>query len=182
LSIPSQKLNSHLKLHSKLTSHKPTQNNTIEMSLDNEKASFKQRMLNQPVIRKKNLVIKEDPIFYSNTGKSVNRLLFEVVSTLKQQTEPITNQDMIRKTTIDIESNPDLLEAVRVNERITITQKMVEGVVVAMYQYQATYHIRTKVTSINTARSVATAREERGCDCNGRQRAQRLFRGCRGVD
>lgn len=81
------------------------------MPLQGEKEAWKQRMLAQPVIRKKLIVPKQEPVLptlYANTGKPISRLLFEVISLLKEQTEPISNAEVFRKTMIDIEGTPGL--------------------------------------------------------------------------
>jgi hypothetical protein len=108
------------------------------MGLDGQKSSFKQRMLNAPVITKKTIIPKQ-PVLYETTQKSVSRLLFEVISALKDHTTPITNQDIMRKTMIDILNNPELLEAIKLNDRIVFDEFK------STFQYIATFHIRDKV-------------------------------------
>ncbi|KAI8915776.1 hypothetical protein EDD86DRAFT_186313 [Gorgonomyces haynaldii] len=112
------------------------------------KEQLKQRMLAAPVIKKQTLKPIEDRTdkqssiqqleMYSNAGKSTNRLLFEIISCLKAQTQPIGYQEIIRLTTIDLENNAELLERVRNNERIIFNPQN------ETFEYQATYQVRSK--------------------------------------
>lgn len=105
--------------------------------LDQERARLKRKMLAMPTIQKQTMLVETKPILYSNSLKSTSRLLFEIVAMLKECTAPVGFQEILRKSAIDLEASPELLAAVRANPRITSFPD-------DTFQYQATYHIRTK--------------------------------------
>lgn len=114
----------------------------------NEHERFKRAQLNAPVIKKK--IIPTQPILYENNTMSVSKMLFRVISALKDDPKPLTNQDIIRKEMVDILNTPELLEAVKKNERISYNER--DGT----FQYQATYQIRDKVLLSDNIRKIYT--------------------------
>ena len=117
--------------------------------LNEQKALLKKRQLAQPVLKKQTIT----PVFYSTTSKPVNRLLFEIIALLKQQTVPIGNQEIIRKTTIDVLGNQELLHAILQNDRVIYDRQR------QTFAYQPTFLIR------NEADLLKVLKDNRGVQC-----------------
>jgi transcription initiation factor TFIIE subunit beta len=105
-------------------------------------------MLAQPTIKKQTIKVEDDrqlptkqtqqPLFYQPIEVPVSRKLFEIIDCLKQEPIPITNNDIIRKTTIDIMASPELFEAVKKNDRILYNEQN------QTFEFKPTYKIRTR--------------------------------------
>jgi transcription initiation factor TFIIE subunit beta len=107
------------------------------------KASFKKRMLAQPTIVKQNIQVKDDrqlptKMYYQPIEIPLSRKIFEIIDCLKQEPVPISNNDVIRKTTIDIMSSPELFEAVKKNDRILYNEQT------QTFEFKPNYKIRTR--------------------------------------
>jgi transcription initiation factor TFIIE subunit beta len=115
----------------------------LDMSLQSLKDSFKKRMLAQPSIVKQTIKVEDErqlptKMYYQPIEIPLSRKLFEIIDCLKQEPVPITNNDIIRKTTIDIISSPELFDAVKNNDRILYNPTT------ETFEYKPNYKIRTK--------------------------------------
>lgn len=113
--------------------------------MESQLTSFKKKSLNQPVIIKKKIeptadgkeIQRKQPILYTNTSIPVSRQLFEIIDCLKNETEAITNDDIVRKRAINILDTPKLLEAILQNDRIEYNPEK------KTFKYKPIFNIRT---------------------------------------
>ena len=121
------------------------------MSLSSLKETFKQRMLAQPTITKQTIKVEDDrelptKLLYQPIQVPISRRLFEIIDCLKQEPLPVTNNDIIRKTTIDILGSPELFEAVLKNDRIQYNTED------QTFEFKPNYKIRTRQDLIDLLR------------------------------
>ena len=106
------------------------------------KLGFHSRMRNNETIVKQNLQgtagpnpnIK--PTLYSNQTVPISRQLFEIISLLKSEGKPLSNNEIIRKKAIDVMGTPELLKVVTQNDRIIIVGDT--------FEFKPTFKIKTK--------------------------------------
>jgi hypothetical protein len=109
--------------------------------MEHERERMKQRMLAAPVIRKKIIEKTEEKpniVFHSNSHKPLNRLLFEIIKMLKvtlttltkEQTKPVDQNEIVRRTAIDVDGTEGLKEALLSNARVIYDTQA------ETYQYQ----------------------------------------------
>ena len=76
------------------------------------------------------------PTLYSNQTVPISRLLFEIISLLKSEGKPLSNNEIIRKKAIDVMGTPELLKVVTQNDRIIIVGDT--------FEFKPTFKIKTK--------------------------------------
>ncbi len=101
-------------------------------SLDGAKAAFMKRLQSQPIIKKQLITptVEEEekpapkpqtatPYFYSAATVSLNRQVFDIITLLREEDRPLDNNEIIRKLAIDVSADPELMQKLKENERIT---------------------------------------------------------------
>ncbi|KAL2912367.1 transcription factor TFIIE beta subunit, TFIIEB, Tfa2 [Polyrhizophydium stewartii] len=104
--------------------------------MESSKAEMRQRMLAQPIIKKRNIAqtpneagretievknVKRDGAalpLYSSDYKTVSQKLFDLIQLLRAEERPLTNNDIIRKLAMDVSQDEQLLAAIIENQRI----------------------------------------------------------------
>ena len=106
------------------------------------KLGFHSRMRNNETIVKQNLQNtagpnpNQKPNLYSNQTVPISRQLFEIISLLKQEAKPLSNDEIIRKKAIDVMGTPELLKVVTANDRIIILNDT--------FEFKPTFKIKSK--------------------------------------